>query len=336
MTTPIFVLGKHRSGTTWLANQLCQHSSIVGVQHEAHHGIHESAYFSTICNRYGDVANRSNFIELVEVLGASDYFRLAGVSKEYLYSLWPTTYENLFRAAMDRFAQRDDATHWLEKTPTHTPLVSELANFYPDARFVSVVREVEAVVRSTLAMMAGFPDGGPSVRRRRTGLILRTVFSWAYYNKAVEAFADRSNRALRLGYDSMTTDLPGTLHRVCGFLGLDFEQGMCRPAYAPNTSFPSAGHRTQALSKEECSLARLTALLATLVPLPLLRETRRLKQGMAGRQPLPPWFFRLHARRHSISSWQTHATQPTAPRHRPRSQEPPVSAGDPHSHPRHG
>lgn len=131
MSTPIFVLGKHRSGTTWLANQLCQHSHIVGVQHEAHGGIHESAYFSTVYGRYGDLITKSNFIELVEVLAASDYFRLAGATKEYLYSLWPTTYQDLFKQAMDDLADRKGASHWLEKTPPHTPSSLALRTFIP-------------------------------------------------------------------------------------------------------------------------------------------------------------------------------------------------------------
>lgn len=53
MPLPVFVVGRNRSGTTWLANQLCEHPDIVGVQHERHHGIHESAYFGLIDGRFG-------------------------------------------------------------------------------------------------------------------------------------------------------------------------------------------------------------------------------------------------------------------------------------------
>jgi hypothetical protein len=110
MPTPIFVLGKHRSGTTWLANLLCQHPQIAGVQHARHHGIHESAFFSHVYGRYGDLAVWSRYAEFVEVVAASDYFRLAGATREFLYSLWPTSYEGVFRAVMDRFAAQRGAT----------------------------------------------------------------------------------------------------------------------------------------------------------------------------------------------------------------------------------
>lgn len=51
MPLPVFVVGRNRSGTTWLANQLCEHPDIAGVQQERRHGIHESAYFGCLDGR---------------------------------------------------------------------------------------------------------------------------------------------------------------------------------------------------------------------------------------------------------------------------------------------
>ena len=101
MPTPLFILGKGRSGTTWLANQMCEHSLVIGVQHESHYGIHESAFFTQVYDRYQDLTIKSNYVEFVEVMSACDYFQLAGITKEFLYSFWPTSYEKVFREAMD-------------------------------------------------------------------------------------------------------------------------------------------------------------------------------------------------------------------------------------------
>ena len=50
---PIFVLGRHRSGTTWVSNILASVPGIYSPSHPLHKGAHESAYFSLLipyCN----------------------------------------------------------------------------------------------------------------------------------------------------------------------------------------------------------------------------------------------------------------------------------------------
>ena len=147
---PVFILGKHRSGTTWLANLLCNHTQIAGVVHPAHHGIHESAYFSMIDRRYGDLERRSNFAEFAEVMLASDYFSLTGITREQLYELYPSSYEAVFSQVMERFAASQGASYWLEKTPAHTPLVERLATMYDRAKFVGIVRDIRSVAGSRM------------------------------------------------------------------------------------------------------------------------------------------------------------------------------------------
>jgi len=114
MPTPLFVLGKQRSGTTWLGNLLLDHPSIAGVAHAAHRGIHESAFFSHVDGRYGDLSVRQNFIEFASVMAESDYFRLAEVSFKDIMSLHPDDYAGVFRTVMYCFARRRGARYWIE------------------------------------------------------------------------------------------------------------------------------------------------------------------------------------------------------------------------------
>ena len=46
--TKIFVLGRHRSRTTLLANIVASHPKIFTPEHEAHRGQHESEFFSSV------------------------------------------------------------------------------------------------------------------------------------------------------------------------------------------------------------------------------------------------------------------------------------------------
>jgi hypothetical protein len=76
--TPVFVLGQHRSGTTWLANILANHHRVVAVQSDDHFGVHESIFFSHFARAYGDIADETNFRRFAADFAASDYYILTG------------------------------------------------------------------------------------------------------------------------------------------------------------------------------------------------------------------------------------------------------------------
>jgi hypothetical protein len=288
MAKPIFVLGKHRSGTTWLANQLSSHPQIAAALHEKHFGLHESSFFYDIYGRYGDLNNKSNFVEFAETVGRSDYFTLVGASPAFLYSLWPTTYEALFRAVMDRFAQQQEAAFWLEKTPSHTLFINELASFYPDALFVATLRDVVDVVNSAINM-----DAEDHTARRLRSIISATV-GWAHYRKILLNFTARSNRLLVVQFADMKADLEQVLRRVCLFLDIEFDARMLEQQYKKNTSFsPENKKQTARLSRAETGLVRLVARLIPLVPASLINRRVKPNWKQRNRQSLPAWFFRL-------------------------------------------
>jgi len=295
MATPVFVVGKQRSGTTWLANQLCEHPQIAGVRHEAHLGIHESVFFSYIYGRYGCLRDRSNFIEFAEVMLASDYFRIAGITREFLYALWPTTYVDVFRAVHEYVAEQQGCPFWLEKSPTHAVWINELAAWYPDAKFVGVTRDLPAVVASDIRR---FPDEHPDQAARcrswRKRVILRTCFGREYYNKMIRAFARRHpDRILVVRYADMRADLEAVCRRICDFLGLEFDPRMLGQSFPPNTSF-AEGRRREVLTAGEKALVRAAGAVAAVVPRAVLSlaDSRRWYRW-PHRRPLPPWFFRL-------------------------------------------
>lgn len=292
MAIPVFVVGKHRSGTTWLANLLCSHSRVAGVQHRRHHGIHESAFFSCVADRYGDLAEQSNYIECVEVLSASDYFRLAGATREYLYSLWPTTYAGLFRAVMDRYAAACGATYWVEKTPAHSLFVDRIAELYEDALFVGIVRPMGQVVASSIALQISKIPSHAMNSGHRLASVVRTVVSWHCYNQALYAFARRSDRILIVEYERLESRRIDELGRICAFLGIELDEGMCQPTYAPNTSFAGNRQRERVLTRTERTCANGLAQSLRLVPGRSLVSLARNRK-MSFRRPLPPWFFRL-------------------------------------------
>lgn len=288
MATPIFVLGIHRSGTTWLGNQLCQHPLVTGVTHEKHEGIHESAYFTWIYNRYGDLAKKTNYIEFVEAVGASDYFRLAGVNKSFLYSLWPTTYEGVFRAVMDNYAHQRGAKFWVEKSPSHTLVADKIARSYPDARFIAITRNIEAVVASMVTHSLLEKQDN----RSRRHIFIASTLSWTFYTKLLHQLSRRADHVLTIRYETLRANLTPTLEQICAFLNLPFDPGMAEQAFVPNTSFQTI-KRQQALSNYEQNLVRLLGRLFQIVPVQALTVANRLTRIKQHRD-LPWWFYKLH------------------------------------------
>jgi hypothetical protein len=284
---PLFVLGKQRSGTTWLASQLCEHPLIAGVRHEHHHGILASHYLSTIRCRYGDLTQKTNFIEFVEAISASDTFRFLGVDKDFLYSLWPISYEDLFRTVMTIYAEQQGARYWLDKTNEYTPLVREIAQKYPDAKFVGIIRNIEDVVPSTFGR---YRDS----KRQKYGIV-RNVLSWTRFNKAMLNFSKTSNRIYVVRYEDLKHDMRTVMIGICNFLGVEFDDAMLRQAYSSNTTFRQGRPRKEdVLSPSELKLVRLSAQVSSYLPMSVLGWRTIYNKRLQKRRALPEWLFSAH------------------------------------------
>jgi len=293
LVTPLFILGKQRSGTTWLANQLCRHPDIAGIQHQRHFGIHESAYFSSVMGRYGSLKVPENFVEFVKVMAGSDYFRLAGVSEEFLLSMWTTGYAEIFRAVMNHFAEKSGAKYWLEKTPAHTPLVDTLANIYPDALFIGIFRNPQEVAASSLKLETNENPNTVNSKFKRKLFISRNILSLSYYNKKLKSFQKRSDRIYTVEYKEMKFDLEKTLHHICQHLGLPWNDAVLGQSYKPNTGFKEKSERKALITNSEKRMIAILTLLGKSTPLIAYEAMNRIKKSFNSRRSLPEAFFRL-------------------------------------------
>ncbi len=285
MPTPLFIVGKHRSGTTWLSNVLLDHSQIAGVQHEDHHGIHESAFFSHVHGRYGDLSVFANFAEFASVLSRADYFRLMGVSFGELMELYPSKYAEVFRTTMDRFAERNEATYWIEKSPMHTSCVQEIGHLYSDARFVGIVRSPADAAFSWLKRQK--IEGSPLLRLWALGrFTVNKYIVDAHMRVMQEKWPDR---VCIVQYESLIESREDVLETVCSFLGLPVEEMHSR--YAPNTSYSEGKKEMHFTTYEKKFVRGLYHYGLRAVPANRLRAVKHLFQSR--QTPLPRWFFKL-------------------------------------------
>lgn len=287
LTIPLFILGKQRSGTTWLANQLCEHSMIAGVKHERHKGVHESAYFSHVDGRYGNLRRKPNYIEFVEAMAVSDTMRILEIDKAFLYSLWPTTYEQVFQTVMDRHAGRLGARYWLDKTPEHTLIAHKLSNLYPDARFVATIRNVHDVVNSTITRYQ-------ITKRNKIPRVIKVVLSWLRYKKAIEQFAKHSDKILVISYEELKEAPERTYRKICNFLALEFESAMLQQHYIPNTTFLGGRDRSATLSSNDHQFIDVLVALEGVIPKALLDILSGDFRYVFKKRNLPSWFFSMY------------------------------------------
>ncbi|MFX1378936.1 MAG: sulfotransferase [Promethearchaeota archaeon] len=230
MPKPIFIVGNQRSGTTWLANILCQHSKIVGVQSKPY-GIRESRYFNWIEGLFGDLKNNNNFIHFIETYGTSDYFRLTGISKDLFYQQRPKTYFQVFRLLMDTFANNKKAEYWLEKSPGHTLFLYKISNYFKTAKFIGIKRNAIDTIKSAVRRTA--------IRNNvvKKLFILRRLIQYYKYDKHLNKFLVHSNRTIILNYEDLRKKPQEVIKKVIIFLGLNFEFTVLKDKYTPNTSF---------------------------------------------------------------------------------------------------
>lgn len=286
MAKPLFVLGKQRSGTTWLANQLCRHPDIAAPTHELHGGNHASLYFSHIDGRFGPLDKKSSYVEFVETMAVSDTMRMLGVDRKFLYSLWPTTYQGVFTTVMNRYAEQKGAVYWLDKSNEQTVLITKLARLYPDAKFIAIIRNIYDNISSTV--------GRYDMTNDRQVRLIRAAADWVRHKKAIEHFSGQSESMLVITYESFKDEHEQALEKICTFLGLDYDPIMAQQAYKPNTTFVQGRIRNAVLTTRDCRLIDIVVKTSEFTPLALLDLLAGDKLAKPHRKNLPPWYFSLH------------------------------------------
>ena len=268
--TPIFILGRHRSGTTWLANVLAASPQVYALTHERHQGVHESAFFSHLVPYCGHGRTDADQREIKRLFELSDFFALSGLKHGPDLARQGTA--GYFRAVMEIGAGRRGARYWLEKTPANTLIAMRLREDFPDAVFLAVVRDYRQVVAS---LVHGFGDPAAASHWFRQSILT------AVYEKVIA----RSG-AIVVRYESLERDYERTLRALLTRLGLPSDP-LPRSGFRSNTLYAESRPALLGWQRLAMALGRWLVLPwpAWLVERAVLRRLER-RPGM-----LPPWFF---------------------------------------------
>ena len=293
MAKQIFVLGVHRSGTTWVANILCSHSTISGIQHKRHHGIHESAFFCIVKDRFGCLQNDNNYIEFLETFSSSDYFILSNLNKEYFYQNKPRDYDEFFKNMMNKYAEEQKTEFWLEKTPAHTLYFKELKTIFPTAKFIIVKRNIINTIKSDVRLRYFNKDMERKIKLPKIFFLFFLSFRYYLYYSNISSKEKKEN-CLFIDYEYLKKNRLETTKKICDFIGIDLEQQLLKDEYTPNTKFTSEKERTNIITNGEVTFLKVLDCIFKIIPnkifcsfVPIYKQQYRRKNRV------PEWFYSI-------------------------------------------
>lgn len=214
---PVFVIGSPRSGTTILALSLACHSALwtSGESDFLYHLFRREI----VDNAYGIATSRPFNWLVQEQVGKSEFLQSLGLGVNAL------------------FTERSGGARWVEQTPLYTLMIDVIADMFPDAKFVHILRDGRQVVRSMLSF------GHARTKDRWVHDFRTACQTWATYVDAAGAFAaEHPDHCLTIRYDALASQPERAFAEVFEFLDLPYEDEPARHVISTrvNSSFPRA------------------------------------------------------------------------------------------------
>jgi hypothetical protein len=213
---PIFIIGTERSGTNLLRLILNAHSAIA-----VPHPPHIMKFLSPLVPRYGDLHTDENFRRLI-----ADACRLVELHT-YPWEIRPDreqvfqqarerTLLAIYGALYDQYLASTGKQRWACKSTFMIEHVEEILSYYPQARFIFMVRDVRDVaVSAKTSIFNHFHVYYSALRWQREQ---RLGLDWM--------IRLGPEQIMLLKYEELLADPSGVTKKLCAFLDLPFEAGM--------------------------------------------------------------------------------------------------------------
>ncbi|MEX2459122.1 MAG: sulfotransferase [Actinomycetota bacterium] len=229
MDAPFFVINSGRAGSTLLQMMLSAHPRLI-VAPETH-------WIVRLADRHR--ASGPPWTGLVRDLSAEpsyrDLWRLEPrQTLRRLAERRPGTVAGAIDEVFRQYADLAGKPRWGDKSPSYAQHVARLAELWPDAGFVHLVRDGRDVASSLLRVPWGpttIPGGALHWRR-----------SVERAREAGERLGP--GRFIEVRYERLVAEPEAELRSVCSFLGEDFDPGMLEfHTHAPEDLVPGANPR---------------------------------------------------------------------------------------------
>jgi hypothetical protein len=205
---PTFIVGMPRSGTTLIQGILCNTGEYFPMP--------ETHFF--VRAAYGlpeDKLSKKDRERIRQKLLNKSRIKLDRGLPEDL-----TKKKDVFEHVVDQFNVEGTST-FLEKTPRHIFFYSRILEYYPDARFICVIREPKNVISSQLTN---------SPKKNKSVIRLALL-----YNKIAASIVKVRNNenTFLIRYEDLTTETELILKNICKFLNVGFDSKLVHSVAAP-------------------------------------------------------------------------------------------------------
>lgn len=214
MSSPFFIVGSGRSGSTLLRVILCAHSKVTIPP--------ETYYITPLVKQLpiNSVLSRNQTDQAIEIITTHYRWPDMGMSKEYLVGQLADkeslSLSDITNVVYEFHLEKDHKQIWGDKTPPYISIVPVLLELYPDAKFVHLIRDGRDVTRSFQRTGWYGPWIKDNTKEWRDAI--------TQYNRYKCERPDIDIYEIK--YESLVMDTEKTIRDLCVFLEIAFEPGM--------------------------------------------------------------------------------------------------------------
>src|SRR3954447_5286613 len=225
---PVFVVGAHRSGTTWVYEMLTRHPHVAGV--------FESGLFSVNLG-VAPLFHPTHWYRDPDRLEADREF--FGHSFRLNQLLDRDEVRQDVAALSSRWLARalgPEDRYLVEKTPQHVHTMPIIAELFPGAAFIHVIRDGRDIAVSQRAVASSWPGVGPPIGV--TDMALR----WAEVIRTGRSHGESGGaRYLEVRYEELRRDPGLGLGSMFEFCGIPFDDDLVHEICESTRFEPSSG-----------------------------------------------------------------------------------------------
>lgn len=227
---PLFVVGMWRSGTSLLYALLNQHSQI-GLMYESD--------MLTLSSLFWLPRKSSWWLNKVDSWnGALTRHQIDPAAIPENISDLP----GAFRAVAQQYAGKKGATVWGCKSPSYYDCMTDLASWYPEAKFIVIWRDPADVCRSIVRAAE------KAVWFQRPGTDLRALLGYRRMKKEADELVRRGAAIHQLQYDDLVRDPAAALTAICEFVGVPYDPRMASLEGADRSAVYKGEHHSMVKS----------------------------------------------------------------------------------------
>lgn len=186
------------------------------------------------------------------------------------------------RVVYQEVASRKQATVWGEKTPHWYDYPLEMAQRFPDARFIFLWRDVNAVLTSVA-------NAARTERFfRKPGFMQKILIGTENLRRACDTLIAEGRPVHEISYEDLTKDPSSCMQQICSFLQIPFDQRMATLDGADRSAISSGVHHLKVRGNTILGQKARREVLAPARRAKISRYVLRWKQQHEGKWPKYP------------------------------------------------